>query len=138
MVTQKRETNNSKNPFSEKSEKPKGGRPTQGYILRLGMAKGISMIQRNEKVDARKRARTYEKVEELAAQKYFMTYKELSEYLNISKPTIEERLVKNGLRYYKVGSKYLFKKNEVDAFLDGMTSNMNATNNDIKLYCFES
>ncbi|PHE54640.1 helix-turn-helix domain-containing protein [Bacillus pseudomycoides] len=96
------------------------------------------MIQRNEKVDARKRARTYEKVEELAAQKYFMTYKELSEYLNISKPTIEERLVKNGLRYYKVGSKYLFKKNEVDAFLDGMTSNMNATNNDIKLYCFES
>ncbi|MBG9579500.1 excisionase, partial [Bacillus thuringiensis] len=27
-----------------------------------------------------------EKVEELAAQKYFMTYKELSEYLNISKP----------------------------------------------------
>ncbi|MGG3524868.1 helix-turn-helix domain-containing protein [Bacillus pseudomycoides] len=75
-----------------------------------------------------------EKVEELAAQKYFMTYKELSEYLNISKPTIEERLVKNGLRYYKVGSKYLFKKNEVDEFLDDMTSNMNATNNDIKLY----
>ena len=51
-----------------------------------------------------------EKVEELAAQKYFMTYKELSEYLNISKPTIEERLVKNGLRYYKVGSKYLLRK----------------------------
>ncbi|EJS08194.1 helix-turn-helix domain-containing protein [Bacillus cereus] len=75
-----------------------------------------------------------EKVEELAAQKYFMTYKELSEYLNISKPTIEERLVKNGLRYYKVGTKYLFKKNEVDEFLDDMTSNMNATNNDIKLY----
>ncbi|MDF9626277.1 helix-turn-helix domain-containing protein [Bacillus cereus] len=75
-----------------------------------------------------------EKVEELAAQKYFMTYKELSEYLNISKPTIEERLVKNGLRYYKVGSKYLFKKSEVDAFLDDMTSDMNATNNDIKFY----
>ncbi|MGH0950473.1 helix-turn-helix domain-containing protein [Bacillus mycoides] len=75
-----------------------------------------------------------EKVEELAAQKYFMTYKELSEYLNISKPTIEERLVKNGLRYYKVGSKYLFKKSEVDVFLDDMTSCMNATNNDIKFY----
>ncbi|PGZ56827.1 excisionase [Bacillus cereus] len=75
-----------------------------------------------------------EKVEELAKEKYFLTYKELSEYLNISKPTIEERLVKNGLRYYKVGSKYLFKKNEVDEFLDDMTSNMNATNNDIKLY----
>ncbi|WP_429695468.1 helix-turn-helix domain-containing protein [Bacillus pseudomycoides] len=75
-----------------------------------------------------------EKVEELAKEKYFLTYKELSEYLNISKPTIEERLVKNGLRYYKVGTKYLFKKNEVDEFLDDMTSNMNATNNDIKLY----
>ena len=75
-----------------------------------------------------------EKVKELAKEKYFLTYKELSEYLNISKPTIEERLVKNGLRYYKVGTKYLFKKNEVDEFLDDMTSNMNATNNDIKLY----
>ncbi|MBJ8030883.1 helix-turn-helix domain-containing protein [Bacillus cereus group sp. N21] len=75
-----------------------------------------------------------EKIEELAKEKYFLTYKELSEYLNISKPTIEERLVKNGLRYYKVGTKYLFKKNEVDEFLDDMTSNMNATNNDIKLY----
>ncbi|MDA2519784.1 helix-turn-helix domain-containing protein [Bacillus cereus] len=75
-----------------------------------------------------------EKVEELAKEKYFLTYKELTEYLNISKPTIEDRLIKNGLRYYKVGSKYLFKKNEVDEFLDDMTSNMNATNNDIKLY----
>ncbi|WP_309232327.1 MULTISPECIES: helix-turn-helix domain-containing protein [unclassified Bacillus (in: firmicutes)] len=75
-----------------------------------------------------------EKVEELAAQKYFMTYKELSEYLNISKPTIDEHFLKNGLKYYRCGSKYLFKKNEVDAFLDDMTSNMNATNNDIKLY----
>ncbi|ANN30454.1 excisionase [Bacillus thuringiensis serovar coreanensis] len=79
-----------------------------------------------------------EKVDELAKQKYFFTYKELSEYLNISKPIIEDRLIKNGLKYYKVGSKYLFKKNEVDEFLDDMTSNMNATNNDIKIYCFES
>ncbi|KMN42330.1 helix-turn-helix domain-containing protein [Bacillus sp. LK2] len=79
-----------------------------------------------------------EKVEELAKQKYFLTYKELSEYLNISKPIIEDRLIKNGLKYYKVGSKYLFKKNEVDEFLDDMTSNMNAINNDIKFYCFES
>ncbi|MGH0943458.1 helix-turn-helix domain-containing protein [Bacillus mycoides] len=79
-----------------------------------------------------------EKVEELAKHKYFLTYKELSEYLNISKPTIEDNLIKNGLKYYKVGSKYLFKKTEVDEFLDDMTANMNATNNDIKLYCFES
>ncbi|MEH6892133.1 helix-turn-helix domain-containing protein [Bacillus sp. JJ864] len=75
-----------------------------------------------------------EKVEELAKEKYFLSFKELSEYLNISKPTIDEHLLKNGLPYYKVGTKYLFKKNEVDEFLDDMTSNMNATNNDIKLY----
>ena len=28
-------------------------------------------------------------VDELAKEKYFMTYKELSNYLNLSKPTIE-------------------------------------------------
>lgn len=75
-----------------------------------------------------------EKVEELAKLKYFMTYKELSEYLNISKPVIEDRLIKNGLKYYKVGSKYLFKRDEVDAFLDEMTDQMTATNNDIKFF----
>jgi excisionase family DNA binding protein len=75
-----------------------------------------------------------ERVEELAKQKYFMTYSELSEYLNISKPIIEDRLIKNGLKYYKVGSKYLFKKNEVDDFLDDMTASMTATNNDIKFF----
>jgi len=75
-----------------------------------------------------------ERVDELAKQKYFMTYNELVDYLNLSKPTIEERLVKNGLKYYKVGSKYLFKKNEVDAFLDDMTASMTATNNDIKFF----
>ncbi|PKG22727.1 excisionase family DNA-binding protein [Niallia nealsonii] len=75
-----------------------------------------------------------ERVEELAKQKYFLTYSDLSEYLNISKPIIEDRLIKNGLKYYKVGSKYLFKRSEVDEFLDDMTSNMNATNNDIKYY----
>lgn len=75
-----------------------------------------------------------ERVEELAKQKYFLTYSELSSYLNISKPIIEDRLIKNGLKYYKVGSKYLFKKNEVDEFLDDMTTFMNPTNNDIKFY----
>ena len=75
-----------------------------------------------------------ERVEELAKQKYFMNYNELASYLNLSKPTIEDRLVKNGLKYYKVGSKYLFKKNEVDEFLDDMTASMTATNNDIKFF----
>ncbi len=75
-----------------------------------------------------------EKVEELAHQKYFMTYQELADYLNISKPVIEDRLIKNGLRYYKMGSKYLFKKNEVDEFLDDMTASMTATNNDLKFF----
>ena len=75
-----------------------------------------------------------EQVEQLAKMKYFMSYNELSEYLNISKPIIEDRLIKNGLKYYKVGSKYLFKRDEVDAFLDEMTANMDATNNDLKFY----
>lgn len=74
------------------------------------------------------------KADELAKLKYFMTYDELSKYINLSKPTIEDRLIKNGLRYYKQGSKYLFKKNEVDAFLDDMTASMTATNNDIKFF----
>lgn len=75
-----------------------------------------------------------EKVEKISKLKYFLTYSELSEYLNISKPIIEDCLIKNGLKYYKVGSKYLFKKNEVDEFLDDMTADMNTTNNDIKFY----
>lgn|SRR5699024_7233775 len=75
-----------------------------------------------------------ERVEELAKEKYFMTYNELADYLNISKPVIEDRLIKNGLKYYKMGSKYLFKRDEVDAFLDEMTASMTATNNDIKFF----
>ncbi|MEH7356805.1 helix-turn-helix domain-containing protein [Neobacillus drentensis] len=75
-----------------------------------------------------------ERVDELAKQKYFLTYNELSKYLNISKPIIEDRLIKNGLKYYKIGSKYLFKKSEVDEFLDDVTSCMNATNNDLKFF----
>lgn len=36
-----------------------------------------------------------QRVEELAREKFFMTYKELAEYLNLSKPTIEELLINN-------------------------------------------
>lgn len=74
------------------------------------------------------------RIEELAKEKYFLTYSELAKYLNISKPVIEDRLIKNGLKYYKVGSKYLFKKDEVDAFLDEITASMDATNNDLKFF----
>jgi len=35
--------------FTEKSVKPKGGRPTKGYHLTLNMAKELSMVERNEK-----------------------------------------------------------------------------------------
>lgn len=35
-----------------------------------------------------------ERVDELARDKYFMTFKELSEYLNLSKPTIDDYLLK--------------------------------------------
>lgn len=75
-----------------------------------------------------------ERVEEIAKQKYFLTFSELSKYLNISRPLIEDRLIKNGLNFYRIGSKYLFKREEVDEFLDYMTANMNIYNNDIKLF----
>ncbi|MCG5105376.1 excisionase family DNA-binding protein [Oceanobacillus alkalisoli] len=75
-----------------------------------------------------------ERVEELVHEKYFMTFAELEQYLNLRKPTIVDRLIKNGLRYYKQGSKYLFRNPEVDQFLDEMTMSMTATNNDIKFF----
>lgn len=75
-----------------------------------------------------------ERVEELSKQKYFLTFNELATYLNISKPTITDRLLENGCPYYKVGSRYLFKRDEIDAFLDDMTSRMNSTNNDILFF----
>lgn len=75
-----------------------------------------------------------ERVDEVAKQKYFMTYAELADYLNLSRPTIEDRLLKNGLRFYKQGSKYLFRRSDVDAFLDQMCESMTATNNDIKFF----
>src|SRR5699024_1712307 len=75
-----------------------------------------------------------ERVEELANEKYFMTYNELADYLQISKPVIDERLIKNGMKFYKVGTKYLFKKDDVNQFLDDITANMNIGNNDFKFY----
>ncbi|MGK4169550.1 antA/AntB antirepressor family protein, partial [Enterococcus hirae] len=42
--------------FSEKTEKPKGGRPSQDHAMSIDMAKEISMIQRTEKG---KQARQY-------------------------------------------------------------------------------
>ena len=73
-----------------------------------------------------------QRVEELAHEKFFMTYKELSEYLNLSKPTIEELLINNGMKYYMVGSTYRFKKSDVDEFMNQLTSQMDIHNNDFK------
>jgi len=73
-----------------------------------------------------------ERVEELAKEKYFMTYNELSKYLNLSKPTIDDLLIKNGMKYFRVGSTYRFKKSDVDDFMDHITSQMDITNNDLK------
>ena len=73
-----------------------------------------------------------QRVDELAHEKFFMTYKELSEYLNLSKPTIEEWLINNGMKYYMVGSTYRFKKSDVDAFMNQLTSQMDIHNNDFK------
>lgn len=53
--------------FSEKSEKPKGGRPTQEYILQLGMAKELAMVQNNEQ--GKKVRRYFIDVEEKAISK---------------------------------------------------------------------
>lgn len=72
------------------------------------------------------------RVEELAKEKYFMTYKELAEYLNLSKPTIDELLIKNGMPYFRVGSTYRFKKSDVDNFMNSITSQMDIMNNDLK------
>ena len=72
------------------------------------------------------------RVEELAKAKYFMTYKELSNYLNLSKPTIEELLINNGMKYYMVGPTYRFKKSDVDEFMEQLTAHMNIQNNDFK------
>jgi len=73
-----------------------------------------------------------QRVDELAHEKFFMTYKELSEYLNLSKPTIEELLINNGMKYYMVGSTYRFKKSDVDEFMNQLTSHMDIHNNDFK------
>ena len=73
-----------------------------------------------------------ERIEELVHDRYFMTYKELSEYLNLSKPTIEDLLIKNGMKYYRVGSTYRFKKSDVDEFMERITSQMDIRNNDLK------
>ena len=73
-----------------------------------------------------------QRVDELEHEKFFMTYKELSEYLNLSKPTIEELLINNGMKYYKVGSTYRFKKSDVDEFMNQLTSHMDIHNNDFK------
>ena len=73
-----------------------------------------------------------DRIEELAKEKYFMTYKELAEYLNLSKPTIDELLIKNGMPYFRVGSTYRFKKSDVDVFMNSITSQMDIMNNDLK------
>lgn len=73
-----------------------------------------------------------QRVDELAHEKFFMTYKELSKYLNLSKPTIEELLINNGMKYYMVGSTYRFKKSDVDEFMERLTSHMDIQNNDLK------
>lgn len=74
------------------------------------------------------------KVEELAYERYFLTYDELAKFLNLSKPTIEDIFIKNGkLKYYKMGSKYLFKRTEVCDLLDSITEKMDSRNNDFKL-----
>ena len=72
------------------------------------------------------------KVDELAALNYFMTYKETLEYVRMSRPTFEHALLESGLLdYYKVGTKYLFKRSDVDEALDLLTGSTTDTNRDL-------
>lgn len=71
------------------------------------------------------------RVEELAKETFFMTMKQLEKYTQMSRPTIMKCLVENGMKYYRVGDQYRFKRDEVDAFLDAMTGEMNITQNNI-------
>ena len=73
-----------------------------------------------------------ERVEELASERYWLTYKQLAEYLNLSKPTIDDLLIKNGMPYFRVGSTYRFKKSDVDNFMNSITAQMDLMNNDLK------
>ena len=50
------------------------------------------------------------RVEELAKREIFQDLQRVINYLNLSKPTIEELLINNGMKYYMVGSTYRFKK----------------------------
>ncbi len=72
------------------------------------------------------------RVEELASEQYWLTYKQLAEYLNLSKPTIDDLLIKNGMPYFRVGSTYRFKKSDVDNFMNSVTAQMDLMNNDLK------
>lgn len=72
-----------------------------------------------------------EKVKEVSQEQYFLTMKQLEKYVNLSRPTIMKCLVENGLKYYRAGDRYLFKRDEVDAFLDAMTGEMNITQNNV-------
>ena len=74
-----------------------------------------------------------EKVEKIASEKYFLTMKELSEYVNLSIPVIKDRLLLNGLPHYRQGQKYLFRKQDIDQFLDDMVNSLTGTN-DIKFF----
>lgn len=73
------------------------------------------------------------KVEELAHERYFLTMQQLSQYINLSIPVIHDRLILNDLPHYRMGTKYLFKKSEVDEFLDAMTKSLTGTN-DIRFF----
>lgn len=74
-----------------------------------------------------------EKVEELSHERYFLTMQQLSDYVNLSIPVIKDRLILNGLPHYKQGTKFLFRKQDVDQFLDDMLTSLNGTN-DIKFF----
>ncbi|WP_067925457.1 excisionase family DNA-binding protein [Alicyclobacillus shizuokensis] len=72
------------------------------------------------------------RVDELAKQKYFLTFAELAKYLNLSKRTIEDTLIPRGLPFYRLGTKYLFKRDEIDRFMDELCASLDGPVRNLK------
>jgi excisionase family DNA binding protein len=55
------------------------------------------------------------------ANRDLMTIKQMTEYLQISRRTLNNLMKKNGLPYIKLERRVLFRRSEVDKFLESKT-----------------
>lgn len=82
--------------FSEKTEKPQGGRPSTDHIIKLDMAKEIAMIQRSEKG---KQARQYFIEVE---KEYNSPEKIMARALRIADETIQNLRIENKVQQQQI------------------------------------